>query len=151
MKVVAPRTLVAFCLLAAAVTAGEPPAPPPPADDDPALRARLLDFAGALANESFRLRDGFWGGRLEAGAARRLAVNLFAGNHYWFCAAVSAPAAAPDLVVYDPQGAVVPVRSDAQDGLVAAGVTAAATGRYVVEVKTSRGPASDFCLLYLFK
>jgi hypothetical protein len=36
-------------------------------------------------------------------------------------------------------------------GLSAAGVTAASTGRYVVQIETSRGPAADFCLIYLFK
>jgi hypothetical protein len=138
------------CLLGAFATAQEPASSPPP---DPAvpLRARLLDFSGALANEGFRVRDGFWSGRLEPGAPRRLAVNLFAGNQYWFVAAVEATDARPVVALYDPRGEPVAVLTHDESGLAAAGVTAGVTGRYVVEVKAPRGAASDFCLLYLFK
>jgi hypothetical protein len=149
MKGRASRILLVGLLLAAAAMAGEPAGPS--GADDPVLRARLLDFGGALANDGFRLRDSFWSGRLEPGQPRRLAVNLFAGNQYWFCATVSAPASGPGLVLYDPQGVVVAALDHTHDGVVAAGVTAATTGRYVVEIKTARGPAADFCLLYLFK
>lgn len=144
------RLFLAGMLLGVAAAAEEPqPSPTPPAGD-PALRARLLEFGGALANEGFRLRDSFWAGRLESGKPKRLAVNLFAGNHYWFCAATGS-ATRPRVVLYDPRGEVVPVLEHDGEGLAAAGVTAAATGRYVVEVEAARGPASDFCLLYLFK
>lgn len=143
--------LLTVLLFPAALAPAQQPAASPPPGDDPVLRARLLEFGGALANEGFRLRDSFWAGRLKAGQARRLAVNLFAGNQYWFCAAVTAPGAQPAIVLYDPQGAVVPVLTHDQEGLVAAGVTAALTGRYVVEIESASGPAADFCLLYLFK
>jgi len=142
-------SFLVLLLVTVAVAAREPQPSPTPAAD-PALRARLLDFGGALANEGFRLRDGFWAGRLESGQAKRLAVNLFAGNQYWFCAATGS-ATQPRVVLYDPQGAVVPVLAHEGEGLAAAGVTAAVTGRYIVEVTGARGPASDFCLLYLFK
>ncbi|MEX1045452.1 MAG: hypothetical protein WEC73_04925 [Chthoniobacterales bacterium] len=143
------RPLLALLLVAATAASLEPQPSPTPAAD-PALRARLLDFGGALANEGFRLRDGFWAGRLESGKSKRLAVNLFAGNQYWFCAATGS-ATQPRVVLYDPQGAVVPVLAHEGEGLAAVGVTAAVTGRYIVEVAGARGPASDFCLLYLFK
>jgi hypothetical protein len=55
------------------------------------------------------------------------------------------------VVLYDPQGSVVPVLEHGVEGLAAAGVTAAVTGRYIVEVAAAKGPASDFCLLYLFQ
>ena len=142
------RSLLVLLLLSASAAARDPQPSPTPAAD-PALRARLFDFGGALANEGFRLRDSFWAGRVESGKSKRLAVNLFAGNQYWFCAAADA-ATRPRVVLYDPQGAVVPALEHDGDGLAAAGVTAAVTGRYVVEV-AARGPASDFCLLYLFK
>ena len=142
--------LVLYLLLGAFATAQEPASSPPP---DPAvpLRARLLDFAGALANEGFRVRDGFWSGRLEPGEPRRLAVNLFAGNQYWFVATLDATDVRPVVALYDPQGEPVAALKHDEPGLAAAGVTAGATGRYVVEVRAPRGPASDFCLLYLFK
>lgn len=138
-------------LLLGAIAAAQEPASSPPPDPAVPLRARLLDFAGALANEGFRVRDAFWSGRLEPGASRRLAVNLFAGNEYWFVAAVDATDLRPVVALYDPQGEPVAALKHDEPGLAAAGVTAGATGRYVVEIKTPRGPAADFCLLYLFK
>jgi len=38
-----------------------------------------------------------------------------------------------------------------KDGIAAAGVTAAATGRYVLEIKGPSPGTREFCLLYLFK
>lgn len=136
---------------AAAFAQDTKPAPSPASPAAPSLRAHLLEFTGALANDGFRLRDSVWSGRLEPGRARRLAVNLFAGNQYWFCAAVDAPGVPPAVTLYDPQGEPVEVQSHRDAGLSAAGVTAESTGRYVLEIKTPRGPAAEFCLLYLFK
>ena len=133
------------------LAAAEKPQPSPTPDPAAPLRARLLDFGGALANEGFRSRDSFWSGRLEPGKPRRLGVNLFAGNQYWFCAASDAPEAKPMVAVYDPQGEPVRGLDYGVDGLAAVGVTAGETGRYVVEVKAPRGAASEFCLIYLFK
>ena len=125
--------------------------PSPTPEAAPTLRADLLEFGGALANDGFRLRDSFWSGRLEPGRPRRLAVNLFAGNHYWFCVTVDSPEGQPALAIYDPRGEPVDALAHREAGVSAAGVTAGVTGRYIIEVKTPRGPAADFCLVYLFK
>ena len=141
-----------FWLCLVVFAAAEKPQPSPTPDPAVHLRARLLEFGGALANEGFRSRDSFWPGRLEPGKPQRLAVNLFAGNQYWFCAVTDAPDGSPAVVVvYDPQGEPVQGLDYGRDGLAAVGVTAGATGRYVIEVKAPRGAASDFCLIYLFK
>jgi hypothetical protein len=145
------RILLAGLLLSSGAVRAQEDASSSGPEAVPTLRARLLEFAGALANGGFRLRDSHWSGRLEPGSPRRLAVNLFAGNQYWFGAAVEAPEERPVITLYDPQGEVVPVLAHDAPGLAAAGVTAAATGRYVVEVRTTRGPATDFCFIYLFK
>jgi hypothetical protein len=146
-----PMMLIAgLCLLLGAIAEAQEPQASPPPDPVVPLRARLLDFSTVLSNEGFRLRDSFWSGRLEAGKPRRLAVNLFAGNSYWFCAA-GTPEARPVVALYDPQGEPVTGLVYDGDGLTAVGVTAGATGRYVVEVKAPRGAAADFCLIYLFK
>lgn len=156
------RTLAAIVLLGLAVTAavakGPAPAASPRAGSSPAaspapgvsLRARLLDFCGALGNEGFKLRDGVWSGRLEAGAPQRLAVNLFAGNQYWFCAAVPGEARGLKIGIYDAEGNPLETSSHDAPGVTAAGVTAAATGEHFVVVESPAG-ASDFCLVYLFK
>lgn len=140
-----------FAFLLGAFAAAEEPKPSPTPDPSVPLRARLMDLGGALANEGFRSRDGFWSGRLEPGKPRRLAVNLFAGNQYWFCAAVGQPGEGPAIALYDPQGQAVKGLVYDAEGLAAVGVTAGTTGRYVVEVKAPHGAACDFCLIYLFK
>lgn len=126
------------------------PSPMPPSPEV-SLRARLLDFGGVLANEGFRFRDSTWSGRLEAGKPRRLAVNLFAGNQYWFCLAANAADTRPAIALFDPQGEQVTILGHDEDGLAAVGVTALTTGRYVVEIRSPRGPSTEFCLVYLFK
>lgn len=145
------------CMLAFAFAARCEPSSKPTAaaaaqkDKEPLLRARVLEFAGALGNEGFKVRDDFWTAHLEGGASARLAVNLFAGNHYWFCAA--APERSPEikLSLFDPRGEPVKTNDHKSADLAAAGVTATTTGRYVVQVENTGGAAADICLVYLFK
>jgi hypothetical protein len=119
--------------------------------ETPDLRPRIYDLAGALGNEGFKVRDGAWSGSLQGAKSRRLTVNLFAGNQYWFCGATSASGETPSLVLRDPSGQPAEIVRFEKDGIVAAGVTAAATGRYVLEIKGSSPGTREFCLLYLFK
>lgn len=149
------RTLPFVCGLLACVSAladTPTPAPSPNPAAGPSLRVRLMDMGGALSNEGFKMRDRLWTGKLEPGAPQRLAVNLFRGNHYWFCASADPEARNLKVSVFGPDGEpVTGAVEHGEAGLAAAGVTAAATGRYFVQVESSGGPASDFCLLYLFK
>jgi hypothetical protein len=78
-------------------------------------------------------------------------VNLFRGNQYWFCLAVDPESKNPKVSLFGPDGQRLAVLSHGETGLAAAGVTAGATGQYFVQVETEGGPATDFCLLYLFK
>jgi hypothetical protein len=117
----------------------------------PGLRPRLYDIAGALGNEGFKVRDGAWRGVLQGRKPQRLAVNLFSGNQYWFCVATSATGETPSLSLRGPSGEMVELVPFEKDGVAAAGVTAAATGRYVLEIDGSGPGSRDFCLLYLFK
>lgn len=147
------RTLLLVCgLLTCASAFAQTPTPAPSPATAPSLRVRLMDVGGALSNEGFKMRDRVWNGKLEPGAPQRLAVNLFRGNHYWFCAAADPEVKGLKVSVFGPDGApVAGAVEHGEAGLAAAGVTAATTGRYFVEVETAGGPASDFGLLYLFK
>ena len=143
-------------VLTAAVFAQDPdPSPSPSPTPEPLpsaeLRVRLSDVGGALSNEGFKMRDRIWSGRIKPGQPQRLAVNLFCGNQYWFCAAVDPEIKSPRVTVYGPDGQALEATEQSEPGLAAAGVTAGSTGRYFIEIETSSGPASDFCLLYLFK
>jgi len=134
--------LLLACGLALAVARAEP---------EPGLRAALYEVAGALGNEGFKVRDGIWSGKLEAGAPQRLVVNLFAGNHYWFLATAGAGVRGLELSLFDSAGRPVPVISEGPPGMAVAGVTAGATGQYFLQIGSVGGPAADFRLLYLFK
>jgi hypothetical protein len=137
------------------LSAGQSPSPEPSPPAVPLasapLRVRLADLGTALSNEGFKMRDRIWSGRVEAGQPQRLAVNLFRGNHYWFCAAVEPTDGKAKLTVFGPDGRAVESVDHQEPGLAAAGVTAETTGQYFLQVETAEGPASDFCLLYLFK
>jgi hypothetical protein len=148
-----------FGLFLHALCAAQTPAPEPspaegnPAATDraPALRVRLHDLAGALANDGFKLRDRVWSGRLEGGKPARLAVNLFAGNHYWFCAAATPEVKEVKVSLFDAKGQPVETLEHTEPGLAAAGLIAPVTGEYFVQIGSADGAAGEFCLLYLFK
>ena len=149
--------IILLCTAAAAMAFAEEPSPSPsPAPSPEALpsaelRVRLSDLTGALSNEGFKSRDRVWSGKVKPGQPQRLAVNLFRGNQYWFCAAVDPKIESPRVTVFAPDGQPVEAARHAEPGLAAAGVTAESTGQYFVEVETTSGPASEFCFLYLFK
>lgn len=148
-------TIVVLVALWSCLSFAQPPVsePSPPAElPTPApLRVRLADLGTALSNEGFKMRDRVWSGRVESGRPQRLVVNLFRGNHYWFCAAVGSSEGKTKLTLFGPDGRAVESAAHQEPGLAAVGVTAEATGQYFVQLDTAGGPASEFCLLYLYK
>ena len=141
--------LLALLGAASLAVAKEPPVAEKSAP--PELRPRIYDVAGALGNQGFKARDGAWLGTMQGGKPQRLAVNLFAGNQYWFCAATSASGGKPSLFLRDPSGKAVETVLFEKDGVAAVGVTAAMTGRYVLQIEESAPGLRDFCVLYFFK
>ena len=148
MKLLLPVFFALASSAFAQVPAADPPAEKSKAPD---LRPRIYELAGALGNEGFKFRDGAWTGSLQGGKPQKLAVNLFAGNQYWFCGATSDSAETPSVTLRDPAGNPVEIVKSGEYGIAAAGVTAAITGRYTVELKGSSSGTREFCLLYLYK
>lgn len=148
MKSFLPALLVVVSSAFAQMPAADPPAKK---NKMPDLRPRIYELAGALGNEGFKFRDGAWTGSLQGGKAQKLAVNLFAGNEYWFCGATSAPGETPSVVLTDAAGNPVETVKFEKDGIAAVGVTAAATGRYTLQLKGPSSGTREFCLLYLYK
>lgn len=142
---------IVCCATLTATTFAQDPSPSPDPPPAASLRANLSDLGGALSNEGFKMRDHIWSGKIEADRPQRLAVNLFRGNHYWFCSAVDPKIKSVKVSVFGPDGQPLETAEHAGSGLAAAGVTAESTGQYFVEIETTSGPTSDFCLLYLFK
>lgn len=148
MRILLPVFFVAVSSVLAEMPAADPP---PQKSKTPDLRPRIYELAGALGNEGFKFRDGAWTGSLQGGKAQKLAVNLFAGNQYWFCGTTSDAGETPSVTLRDPAGNPVETVKFEKDGIAAAGVTAPVTGRYNLELSGSSPGTRQFCLLYLYK
>src|SRR3954463_13392447 len=74
-------------------------------DEEVEAHKQVLDLTGAFSNEGFKLRDGHWAGQIKPAERALIAVNLYAGNQYWFSAA-AANAKAKNIAVglYDEGG-----------------------------------------------
>ena len=74
-------------------------------DEEVEARKQALDLTGAFSNEGFKLRDGHWAGQIKPAEHALIAVNLYAGNQYWFsAAAANAKAKKIAVAVYDEGG-----------------------------------------------
>src|ERR1700741_5156301 len=87
------------------------------AETDAEVNARknALDVAGAFTNDGFKIRDGHWCGTLKAQDHALIAVNLYAGNQYWFTVGTTDPAKKVAVNVYDETGRLV--TTDHYDGV----------------------------------
>ena len=123
------------------------------AETDAEVNARknALDVAGAFTNDGFKLRDGHWCGTIKPQDHALVAVNLFAGNQYWFAVGTTDPAKKIAVNVYDENGKLV--TTDHYDGgdRAAAGFSPNDSGQYFVSVDLVDGGPSSFCLIYSYK
>jgi hypothetical protein len=139
-------TFIALALLLGAV-----PAPGLATDEEVAARQVALEVAGAFQNDGFKLRDGFWSGRLGKGATKVIQVNLFAGNEYWFVLGAVAPAKKVQVTVFDETGQLVETEPYAGDTSSAAGFSPGVSGPYYIKVELLEGDPAAFCMLYTYK
>src|SRR3989440_3113992 len=111
------------------------------ADTDAEVRARkdALELAGAFANDGFNIRDGHWCGVLKPHDHALVAVNLYAGNQYWFSAAAAEPAKKIAVSLYDETGKQVTTESYNNEEKAAAGFSPANSGQYFVSVDLVEG------------
>ena len=123
------------------------------AETDAEVRARkdALDVAGAFSNDGFKIRDGHWCGVLKPHDHALVAVNLYAGNQYWFSAAAAEPAKKIAVSVYDETGKQVTTESYNNEEKAAAGFSPANSGQYFVSVDLVEGEGGSFCLVYSYK
>jgi hypothetical protein len=123
------------------------------AETDAEVRARkdALDVAGAFSNDGFKIRDGHWCGVLKPHDHALVAVNLYAGNQYWFSAAATEPTKKIAVSVYDETGKQVTTESYNNEGKGAAGFSPANSGQYFVSVDLVEGDGGSFCLVYSYK
>jgi hypothetical protein len=114
-------------------------------------RKSALDVAGAFSNEGFKVRDGHWCGMIAPHNHALIAVNLFAGNQYWFSAGAAEPATKIGVSVYDETGKRVTTEQYNAGEKAAAGFSPANSGQYFVSVELIDGQEGSFCLVYSYK
>lgn len=111
----------------------------------------VLDLAGAFSNDGFKIRDGHWSGTLKPKENALIAVNLYAGNHYWFAASAIEPAKKIDVAVYDEAGKFVTTEPYSDGSRAAAGFSPTNSGQYYISVNLLDGAESAYCLVYSYK
>lgn len=110
-----------------------------------------LDLAGAFSNESFKIRDGHWAGTINSKENAVIAVNLYAGNQYWFSVAAIDPAQKIDVAIYDETGKLVETKDYKDGARGAAGFSPTNSGQYFVLINLLEGNESTYCLVYSYK
>jgi hypothetical protein len=119
-------------------------------DTEVAARKAVLDLAGAFSNEGFKMRDGHWSGTIKPKEPALIAVNLYAGNEYWFFEATE-PAKKISVNVYDETGKLVQTESYNDGEKAAAGFSPTSSGQYYVLLDLVEGNEGSVCLVYSYK
>ncbi|MBV9658804.1 MAG: hypothetical protein JO295_11900 [Verrucomicrobia bacterium] len=152
------RHSTTFLCCAVFAVAAIPSAPLAQAAEDTSgetdARVDALELAGALSNDGYKIRDGHWSGTFKAGDAPVLAVNLYAGNQYYFSLAATDKAKKVAVTVFDENGKLLAgelISRDNERPLAAAGVAPEASGPYYVRVQLLEGQPADFCLICTYK
>jgi hypothetical protein len=122
-------------------------------DTDAEVQARkdALELAAAFSNDGFKVRDGHWCGVVKPHDHSLVAVNLYAGNQYWFSAGATEPAKKIAVSVYDETGKQVTTDTYDNGDKAAAGFAPTNSGQYFVSIDLPEGDASSFCLVYSYK
>lgn len=145
------KILAALVFLPAAVAQQDPAPSPPAAETDVSVRSKALELAGAFSNDGYKIRDGYWPGEIEPNRSQFLEVNLFAGNEYWFSAAVTSPGRKIAVGVLNEKGMPMEYQIYEDGQAAAAGFVPEVSGRYFIKMSLLEGDKSQFCLLYSYK
>ena len=120
-------------------------------DEEVEAHKLVLDLTGAFSNDGFKLRDGHWTGPIKPQERVLVAVNLYAGNQYWFSTAANAKAKKISVDVYDENGKPVVTETYNSGGKASAGFSPTNSGQYFVALGLLEGEPTTFCLVYSYK
>jgi hypothetical protein len=120
-------------------------------DEEVEAHKLVLDLAGAFSNDGFKLRDGHWTGIIKPQERALVAVNLYAGNQYWFSAAANTKAKKISVNVYDESGKPVVTEIYNSGDKASAGFSPTSSGQYFVALSLLEGEPTTFCLVYSYK
>jgi hypothetical protein len=123
------------------------------ADTDAEVNARkdALELAGAFANDGFMIRDGYSCGVLKPHDHALIAVNLYAGNQYWFSVGTVEPLKKVAVSLYDETGKQMTTENFSNGDKAAAGFAPENSGQYFVSVDSVEDQEGTFCLVYSYK
>ena len=124
---------------------------PAQTDEEVEAHRHVLDLTGAFSNEGFKLRDGHWAGQIKPSERAVIAVNLYAGNEYWFSAAANAKAKKISVELYDESGKPLTTEVFNEGERASAGFSPTTSGQYYVAVSLLEGEPTTFCLVYSYK
>ena len=120
-------------------------------DEEVEAHKLVLDLTGAFSNDGFKVRDGHWTGTIKPQERALLAVNLYAGNQYWFSAAANTKAKKISVEVYDESGKPVATETYNSGDKASAGFSPTNSGQYFISLGLLEGEATAFCLVYSYK
>ncbi len=120
-------------------------------DEEVDVHKSVLDLAGAFTNDGFKLRDGHWTGTIKPQERVLVAVNLYAGNQYWFSAASNSNAKKISVDLYDEAGKPVVTEAYNTGDRASAGFSPTNSGQYFISLGLVEGSAAPFCLVYSYK
>jgi hypothetical protein len=120
-------------------------------DHEVEARKSALELAGAFTNDGFKMRDGRWCGMLRTHDMALVAVNLYAGNQYWFSVGAVEPARKIAVNLYDEAGRQVTTEKYDSGAKAAAGFSPSSSGQYFVAIDLLDGSESNYCLIYSYK
>src|SRR5436190_21215427 len=120
-------------------------------DEEVEAHKLVLDLTGAFANDGFKLRDGHWTGVIKPHEHALIAVNLYAGNQYWFSTATIGKAKKVSVDLYDESGKPVVTEVYNSGDRATAGFSPTNSGEYYVALNVLEGEAATFCLVYSYK
>src|SRR5207247_3764483 len=124
--------LLSIFVLAASLSGAE-------TDREVQARKTALDLAGAFTNDGFKMRDGHWCGTIKPHELALIAVNLYAGNQYWFSVGATEQAKKIAVSVYDESGKQVTTEPYDAGAKAEAGFPPTNSGQYFVAVDLVEG------------
>lgn len=143
--------LLGLLLLLWPLARGYSAAPAAASEDEVEARNVVLGLAGAFSNDGFKIRDGHWTGELKPHEHAVIAVNLYAGNQYWFCVGGTDKAKKLTVELFDESGRRVTTEGYQEGAKAAAGFSPQTSGQYFVRLGLEEGEPGSVCLVYCYK
>lgn len=117
-----------------------------------ATRNAALDLANAFSNDGYKTRDGYLTQVITPAIPIVVEVNLFMGNEYWFCTAITPQSTDRiRLAVFDSDGRIVNQQLFDDGARFASGFEPSKSGSYYIRVSLEGKMPAFMSLVYCYK